>query len=161
MQVVDLHISCGCTQAIKQQKVYPEGQLKLSHINFVILNSHIRVMFKIHQKHVFNALKQKNWKSLYWLFSCKKNVKIKWDLSQNLTFQNLLKNRKLLPDENFGNISAFDKESKKKLLSLISANSFIKNNLYIWLLSWNFLYVWMENFSISKDLHSDKDFLLQ
>ena len=38
--------------------------------------------------------------------------------SENLTFQNLLKNRKLLPAEKFGNILAFDKESKRKLLSL-------------------------------------------
>ena len=49
-----------------------------------------------------------------------------------LTLQNLLKNRrKLLPAEKFGNILAFNKESKTKLLSLISADSFIKNNLYI------------------------------
>ena len=50
-------------------------------------------------------------------------------LSESLTFQNLLKNRKLLPAEKFGNILAFDKESKTKLLSLISAEGFIKNNL--------------------------------
>ena len=35
----------------------------------------------------------------------------------------------ILPAEKFGNISAFDKEPKTKL-SLISADSFIKNNLY-------------------------------
>ena len=50
--------------------------------------------------------------------------------SASLTFQNLLKNRKLLRAEKFGNNFAFDKESKAKLLSFISANSFIKNNLY-------------------------------
>ena len=55
---------------------------------------------------------------------------IKWHLSESPTFQNLLKHRKLLPAEKFGNILAFDKESKTKLLSLISADSFIKNNLY-------------------------------
>ena len=39
------------------------------------------------------------------------------------------KNRKLLPAEKFGNILVFNKESKTKLLSLISADSFIKNNI--------------------------------
>ena len=52
-------------------------------------------------------------------------------MSENLTFQNLLKNRKLLPAEKFVNNLDFEKESKKKLLSLISEDSFIKNNLYI------------------------------
>ena len=41
--------------------------------------------------------------------------------------QNLLKNRKLLPAGKLGNIFAFDKESKRKLLSLMSADSSIKN----------------------------------
>ena len=48
---------------------------------------------------------------------------------RKITFQILLKNRKLLSAETFGNIFAFDKKSKRKLLSLISADSFIKNNL--------------------------------
>ena len=39
-------------------------------------------------------------------------------MSENLTFHNLLKNRKLLPAEKFRNILAFDKESKRKLSSL-------------------------------------------
>ena len=47
----------------------------------------------------------------------------------SLTFQSLLKNRDLLPAEKFGKILTGDKESKRKLLSLISADSFIKNNL--------------------------------
>ena len=42
-----------------------------------------------------------------------------------------VKNRKLLPAEKFGNILAFDKVSKRKLLLLISVDSFIKNNFYI------------------------------
>ena len=40
------------------------------------------------------------------------------------------KNRKLLPAEKFVNVLVFEKESKTKLLSLISADSFIENNLY-------------------------------
>ena len=51
-------------------------------------------------------------------------------MSDSLTFQNLLKNRKLLPAEKFENFLAFDKECKIKLLSLISAGSCIKNNLH-------------------------------
>ena len=53
-------------------------------------------------------------------------------MPESLTFQNLLKNRKLLPVEKLENILAFDKESKTKLLSLtvISADSFIENNSY-------------------------------
>ena len=51
-------------------------------------------------------------------------------MSESLKFKNLLKNRKLLPVENFGNILDFDKKSKTKLLSFESAESFIKNNLY-------------------------------
>ena len=46
---------------------------------------------------------------------------IKCHLSENLTFQNLLKNRKLLPAEKLGNILAFDRESRRKLVSLTSA----------------------------------------
>ena len=55
MQFMDLQISCGWTQAIKQEKVYTQGQLKLTYINFVILNSHVTVtyIFKIYQKQVF------------------------------------------------------------------------------------------------------------
>ena len=43
---------------------------------------------------------------------------------------NLLKNRNLLPAEKFGNILAFGKESKRKLILLTLADSFIKNDLY-------------------------------
>ena len=44
-----------------------------------------------------------------------------------------VKNRRLLPSEKFGNILAFDKKSERKLLSLISADSFITNNLFIYI----------------------------
>ena len=66
-------------------------------------------------------VKKKNRKSCIGFFSSKKTVTIKSHLSENLTFQNLLKNRRLLlPAEEFGNILAFDKESERKLLSHIS-----------------------------------------
>ena len=44
-----------------------------------------------------------------------------------------VKNGKLLPAEKFGNILVVGKESKRKLLSFISADSFMKNNLYIYM----------------------------
>ena len=101
------------------------GQLKLTKINFTILNSHVTVIYLRFIKNTyFYVIKQKNTKYLYWLFSSRKAVTIKLHLSENLTFQNLLKNRKLLPAERFGNILAFDKESKRKLLSHISRQSY-------------------------------------
>ena len=48
---------------------------------------------------------------------------------KNLHLSKSFKNKKLLAAENVGNILAFDKESKRKLLSHISADSFIKNNI--------------------------------
>ena len=57
---------------------------------------------------------------MYWLFSSKKTVTVKLHLSENVTFQNLFKNRKLLPSEKLRNILDFDKKSKRKLLSHIS-----------------------------------------
>ena len=38
MQLMDLQISYGCAQAIKQEMVYSQGQLKLTHITFAILH---------------------------------------------------------------------------------------------------------------------------
>ena len=91
------------------------------------------------------------------IFSSKKTVCYnKMTSVRKCCISKSVKNRKLLPTEKFPNILAFDKESKRKLLSLISSrDSFLKNNLYIWPLSWNFFYTFMENFLISKKLHSD------
>ena len=61
---------------------------------------------------------------------------------ENLTFQKLLKNRKLLPAEKFGNFLGFDKQSNRKLLSLISVDSFIKNNLYDFRVEISFMPKW-------------------
>ena len=45
-QLVDLQFSCWCIwQAIKQEIVCTLGQLKLTHINFAILNSHVTVIY--------------------------------------------------------------------------------------------------------------------
>ena len=59
-------------------------------------------------------------------FFKQENCYNKMNTSEHLIFQNLLKNIKLLPAEKFGNTLAFDKKSKRKLLSLISADSLIK-----------------------------------
>ena len=68
--------------------------------------------------------------NIYIGFFQARKLTTKWHLSESLTFQNLLKNKKLLPAKEFGNVLAFDKESKTKLLSLISTDSFIENNFY-------------------------------
>ena len=131
MQLVDLQISCGCIQARYQaRKGLHIGQLKLTQINFAMLNSHVIVTFKIYQKPLFLCGKTEL-KIVVLVFVSKKNVIINNKMaSENFTFQNLLKSRKLLLAEKFGNILAFDKY-KRKLLSLISADSFIKNNIPI------------------------------
>ena len=43
-----------------------------------------------------------------------------------------MKNKNLLRAKKFRNVLAFDKQSYRKLVSLISADSFIKNNLLIY-----------------------------
>ena len=50
-----VRIHVGVNQAIKQEKVYTQGPLKLTHIKFVILNSYVKFIFKIYQKHLFLA----------------------------------------------------------------------------------------------------------
>ena len=72
--------------------------------------------------------KQKNRKYLCWLFSSKKTVTIKLYLSENFTFQNLLKNRKLLPAEKLETSWLLTKNLKESYYH-ISADSFIKNNI--------------------------------
>ena len=51
---------------------------------------------------------------------------MKCHLSKSLTFQNILKNRKLLPTETCGNILAFDKESKKSYYDLYQQTVLLK-----------------------------------
>ena len=88
-------------------------KLKMTHINFVTLNSHVTVIYvRFIKSTYFYVVKLKN----------RKTVTIKLHLSEDLTtFQNLLENRKLKSlTERFGNISDFDKESKRKPLSHIS-----------------------------------------
>ena len=58
--LVDLKISCGCIpEAIKQEKVYTQGQLKLTHITFLILGKNRGVTFfrGVCNCHIKNKLK--------------------------------------------------------------------------------------------------------
>ena len=54
--------------AIIQEKVYTEGQLKLTHINFVILNSYVKVIYLTFVKNTFLG----GWKHKIWMncFCC-------------------------------------------------------------------------------------------
>ena len=63
----------------KKEKLYTQGQLKLTYINFVILNSHVAVIFLRFVKNTFfqNLLKIEN----YYLL---KSSKISWPLTKNL-----------------------------------------------------------------------------
>ena len=57
-------------QAIKQENIYTEGQLKLTHINFVILNSYIKVIYlRFIKKLIFRLLKISAEKSTSTCFS--------------------------------------------------------------------------------------------
>ena len=78
-----LRIRMGVYQAIRQEKVYTQGQLKLTCINFVILN----IRFVKTQKHLFlDSYKHKIWTQLYWLFSYKKTYYIKNDICQKILY---------------------------------------------------------------------------
>ena len=61
MQLVDLQISRGFTQVIKQEKVYtPLAELKFTHIDFAILNSDVTVIYLRFIKNTyFYVVKQK------------------------------------------------------------------------------------------------------
>ena len=69
----------------------------------------------------FHVVKQKIVNSCIDFFQARKLLQsIKLNLSENLTFQNLLKNRKPLPAEKLGKILVFEKEFKRKQLLHIS-----------------------------------------
>ena len=66
------------------------------------------------------------------LFSSKKTVsKAKGLLSENLIFQDLLKECKLLQKSFEIYIQALDEESKRNLVNLISADTLLKMIMYI------------------------------
>ena len=51
-----LRFHVGVYQAIRQEKVYTQGRLKLIHINFVVLNSYVKVKYLIfYQKQLFSG----------------------------------------------------------------------------------------------------------
>ena len=93
----------------------------MTHINFSILNSHVIVTYlKLVESTYLYATNRKTGNSCIGSFQEKKRTAtIKWHLLENLTFQNLLQNRKLLPAEKLGNVLAFDKESKRRLCETV------------------------------------------
>ena len=102
MLLVKLQILCGCSYT---EKVYTQwsGTIKIDPHKSCHLKSRVTVIFLRFIKNTyFYVVKQKNRKQLHWLFLSKKTVTVKQHLSENLTFQNLLKNRKLLPAKKFG-----------------------------------------------------------
>ena len=102
----------GALQSNQGRKSLTQGQLKLTQLDFPILNSNIKVIYlRFIENTYFHVLNLcEKLKVALWLFSSKKTASIKWHLlSKNIPFQNLLKNRNLLPAEKFGTILAFDK----------------------------------------------------
>ena len=116
MQLMDLKISCRCIHTGYQaRKGLHTGTVTTDSMNFVILNSHVTVIYLRMIKNTYiYAVNRKIENSCIGFFQARKQLTIKWHLSENVTFQNLLKIRKLLSAEKFGNILTFDKESKRK-----------------------------------------------
>ena len=51
-----LRFHVGVYQAIRQEKVYTQGRLKLTHINFAVLNTYVKVKYLIfYQKQLFSG----------------------------------------------------------------------------------------------------------
>ena len=109
----------GVYQAIRQEKVSTQGQLKLTHIDFVILNSYVKVISLRFVKntyfYVFKSIKFGN--SCIDLFEKRKPTIYKMtSVRKPYTFQNLLKNITLLPAEKFGNINLYQQTVLLKII---------------------------------------------
>ena len=98
IQLVDLKNSCG--SVIRQEKVYTQGQLKLTHINFVILNSYVKVIYLRFIKNTLRRLKKEN---------------VETNSSWIVFFSKSVKNEKLLPAEKFGNIKLHQQTVKLRI----------------------------------------------
>ena len=90
-------------------------------------NSYI---FKIYKKNLFLCGKTEKLKIAALAFFRQENGYNKMKFVRKSYISKPVKKQKT-KSKKFGNILTFDKESRRKLLSLISAHSFIKNNLYI------------------------------
>ena len=71
-----LRIHLGVYQAIRQEKVCTQGQLKLTHINFAILNKELckSYLSKICQKHLFLGSKKQNLETAVLAFFKQENL---------------------------------------------------------------------------------------
>ena len=101
-------------QAIWQEKVYTEGQSKLTHINFVILNNKLckSYVFKICQNTYFSAVKNiKFGNSCIGFFQRRK-----FTIYKMTSVRKLLKNITLLPADKFGNINLYQQRILLKII---------------------------------------------
>ena len=139
----------GVYQTIRQEKVYTQEQLKLTHINFVILNSYVKVIYLRFVKNTFfQAVKNiKFGNSCNGFFQTRKLTIYKiTSVRKSYTFQNLLKDVTLLPAEKFQNINLYQQTVLLKII-------------YDFRIEISFME--KQKFLISKKLHSDMYFQLQ
>ena len=120
----------GVYQAIRQEKVSTLGMLKLTHIDFVILNSYVKVIslrfVKSTYFYVFKSIKIG--KSCIDLFETRKPTICKMTaVRKSYTFQNLLKNITLLPAGKFGNINLYQQTVLLKIIYFRIEVSFMEN----------------------------------
>ena len=140
----------GVYQAIRQEKVYTQGLLKLTHINFVILNSYVKVIYLSFVKNTyFQAVENIKFGNSCIGFFQTRILYIKMTSvrkSYSYISKNLLKNVTLLPAEMFENINL---NQQTVLLKII----------YDFRTEISFMEI--QKFFISKKLHSDTYFQLQ
>ena len=134
--LVSLHISCRWGYQAGSDKVYTQGQLKLTHRNFTILNSHVTVIylaerFMKNKKKEKEKKKKKNWRLIS---TC-------WKIWKCFGF--------------------WERIWKKAIITYPQATLL---KIVIWSMTFGLKFicnVWMKNFLISKKLHSDNNFQLQ
>ena len=116
MQLADLQTSCECTPDYEARKGLHTRIVKIDpHKYFHLEQPYNNYISNIYKKQLFSYCKTDALKITVLAFSNKKPYN-KLRLSESLTFQNLLKNTKLLLGEKFENILGFDKESKTQLI---------------------------------------------
>ena len=97
----------GVNRAIKQEKVYTQEQLKLTHINFVVLNSYEVIYLRFIKKTYFWAVKNLNVKIAVSAFFKEENLLWNGICQKIVYISKPVKNVKLLPAEKFGNINLY------------------------------------------------------
>ena len=138
MQLVHLQILCECTYLGHQARRHT-GTVKIDLDKFC----HLKKPCNSHNLRFIKTLifmwwnKNKKWLDCF--FFQARTLTIKWHLPEKLIFQNLLKNRNLLPAEKLYWLLI---SNLKESYYHVSADSFIKNNIaYDQLKGGNFFYV--------------------